>query len=99
MKSPAVPPVNVWFLAGAGGKIIGRGRGLPPGEVPNFGRGREGPGVVILAGGRGRGPGRPTALSQEWISSKFKGLNSRHVNLHEYSTLVLLIEISWLGVS
>ena len=52
VKSPAVPPVNAWFMAGAGGKIIGRGRdrGRGPGRFMNFGRGREGPGVVILAG-------------------------------------------------
>ena len=42
-------PVDAWFLAGAGVKYIGRGRGLPPGELLNFGRGREGPGAVILA--------------------------------------------------
>ena len=41
-----MPPVNTWFMAG--GKIIGRG----PGRFMNFGRGREGPGVVILAGAR-----------------------------------------------
>ena len=54
VKSPAVPPVNAWFMAG--GKIIGRGRG--PGRFMNFGRGREGPGVVILAGA-GAGAGAP----------------------------------------
>ena len=56
IKSPAVSAADVWFLAGAEVKYIGRGRGLPPGELLNFGRGREGPGVVILAGaGTGAG--------------------------------------------
>ena len=58
MKSPAVPPADAWFLAGAGIKYICRGRGLPPGELLNFDRGREGPGVVILAGA-GTGAGAP----------------------------------------
>ena len=59
VKSPAVPPVNAWFMAGAGGKIIGRG----PGRFMNFGRGREGPGVVILAGA-GAGAGAPV---EHWV--------------------------------
>ena len=59
MKSPAVPPVNVWFLAGAGGKIIGRGRGLPPAKCQ----------ILAGAGGCdfGRGPGRPLSSSSSTI--------------------------------
>ena len=61
VKSPAVPPVNAWFMAGAGGKIIGRG----PGRFMNFGRGREGPGRAggcNFGWGRGRGPGRALTI-------------------------------------
>ena len=71
-----MPPVNTWFMAGAGGKIIGRGRdrGRGPGKFMNFGRGREGPGVVILAGA-GAGAGAPVEHWFEHSAADSETLN------------------------
>ena len=55
IKSPAVPPANVRFLAGAGGKICWPGPGIAPGYIIAkylLGPGRAWPGVIILPGRR-----------------------------------------------
>ena len=86
MKSPAVPPVNVWFLAGAGGKIIGRGRGLPPAKCQ------------ILAGaGKGRGlwfwpgPGpRSTTESIAWFNHCIINLNKQ---IAEFVSLDYVVDV------